>query len=168
MGREIRRVPKGWIHPKKWYPFPPPGREGYAPLFDKPYGDAIDEWIRERALWVKGEHPDQATYNSTSTWEEWSGSAPQPEDYRPQWAVGEATCLQVYETVSEGTPVSPVFESKAELKAWLMSQGHSESSAEAFVNDGWAPSMVSAVGKDGQRVVAMGIDSLDLVGRDKP
>ena len=38
MGREIRRVPKGWEHPRD---------EGgkYIPMFDQSYDDAAKEWL---------------------------------------------------------------------------------------------------------------------------
>ncbi len=39
---------------------------------------------------------------------------PDPADYMPDWLPEEAPCLQWYETVSEGTPISPIFESEAE------------------------------------------------------
>lgn len=53
---------------------------------------------------------------------------------------------QVWETVSEGSPISPVFATDEELVVWLVDQGYSEKGARAFVQSGWVPSMVS-VGK---------------------
>lgn len=55
---------------------------------------------------------------------------------------GQRTCYQVYEDVSEGTPVSPVFASEAELRRWLVDQGVPAVSAEAFIAQGFAPSFV--------------------------
>lgn len=52
------------------------------------------------------------------------------------------TAYQVYENVSEGSPVSPVFENAAELMSWLEKQGVSRESADAFVRQGFAPSFV--------------------------
>ncbi len=48
MGREIRRVPPNWNHPKKDYPNHTMGRmeRDYRPLYDKPYSKAIDEWVK--------------------------------------------------------------------------------------------------------------------------
>lgn len=51
-------------------------------------------------------------------------------------------CFQVYEDVSEGTPVSPVFASAAELRGWLVVQGVPVASAETFLAQGSAPSFM--------------------------
>jgi hypothetical protein len=48
----------------------------------------------------------------------------------------------VYEDVSEGTPVSPVFASAGELRGWLVARGVPVASAEAFLAQGSAPSFV--------------------------
>jgi hypothetical protein len=50
---------------------------------------------------------------------------------------------QMWETVSEGSPVTPVFPTEEEL-VWhlVVEQGHSERGARAFVKSGWAPSGV--------------------------
>lgn len=50
MGREIRKVPANWEHPKS------DGR--YQPMFDLYYGDAIDEWIKGHNAWQDGSHSD--------------------------------------------------------------------------------------------------------------
>ena len=52
------------------------------------------------------------------------------------------TAYQVYENVSEGTPVSPVFESVEALQDWLIRQGYSKTATQAFVAEGHAPSFV--------------------------
>lgn len=49
---------------------------------------------------------------------------------------------QVWETVSEGSPISPVFATSEELVTWLTGEGYSRRAAEAFVEQGWVPSMV--------------------------
>ena len=99
---------------KDWkHPESHPGN--YIPLFDRTYEEAIAEWMDE-----KPSHP---------------------ECYRPEYD-GTADCFQMYETVSEGTPVSPVFETKGELAEWLVSQGYSEDAAAGFIASGWAPSFV--------------------------
>jgi hypothetical protein len=53
---------------------------------------------------------------------------------------------QVWETVTEGSPISPVFASDAGLIAWLVGQGYSLESATAFAKSGWVPSMVTKGG----------------------
>lgn len=75
----------------------------------------------------------------------------------------DSTCYQIYETVTNGTPVSPVFETKEEMIEWMVSpidmksrytylssndghvtsmQGATREVAEAFVKSEWAPSIV--------------------------
>ncbi len=55
---------------------------------------------------------------------------------------------QVWETVSEGSPISPVFSSPQELIDWLVKdQGYSRKAAEAFSKSGWVMSGVVAGGK---------------------
>ncbi len=55
-------------------------------------------------------------------------------------------CLQIYEDVSEGTPVSPVFGSQAEVRAWLIAQGVAFEAADEFLQRGSAPSFVFGPG----------------------
>ena len=54
----------------------------------------------------------------------------------------QRTAYQVYENVSDGTPVSPVFNSADELISWLITQGVSRQAAEMFISQGHAPSFV--------------------------
>lgn len=68
---------------------------------------------------------------------------PNPNDYMPygKW-------YQLYEEVSEGTPITPPFKTKAELVDWLATnpdfwgQNWTRSQAEAMVAEEWAPSAV--------------------------
>lgn len=71
----------------------------------------------------------------------------------------DATHYQIYEDVTEGTPVSPVFETLEEMKEWLLEEGHSEKATAKFIEYGWAPSFV--VTQSG--VSGLGIDSLDAL-----
>jgi hypothetical protein len=133
MGREIRRVPKGWEHPRD--------NDGdYQPMMDVTYEEALADWRSEGAA------PDEK---------------PQPEWYRPAYA-SEPVCWQVYETVSEGTPKSPVFDTEGELLAWLLAQGHSEKAARAFIKEGWAISMEIIIDDAGAGTFAMDIDTYDM------
>ncbi len=58
---------------------------------------------------------------------------------------------QMWETTSEGSPISPVFKTPEELAHWLAdtkasAMGNSTASYEswlAMIHEGWAPSMVS-------------------------
>lgn len=147
MGREIRKVIPNWNHPKEFNHHRQ--CDEYTPLFDESYENALKEWIDGRALWVKGEHPDQQKdYCKGSTYEEWNGDAPVSNAYRPHWKPEEMTWFQVYETVSEGTPVTPPFATKEELVDYLVNHGDfwdgkwPRKSAENFVNAGYAPSAI--------------------------
>ena len=163
MGREIRRVPPNWEHPKKktfdWRT----SREveNYQPLYDEPFGPKMREWIKEWEAWEAGTHEDFAEQGKKypNYWD-WSDGPPDPHYYRPDWKEGEATWFQVYETVSEGTPVTPAFATKAELVDYLVRNGDfwdqsrakegrlqgppgwAREAAERFVNSEWAPSMI--------------------------
>lgn len=53
---------------------------------------------------------------------------------------------QVWETVSEGSPITLVFETSELCADWLVSQGYSREGADAFVISGWVPSMISVGG----------------------
>lgn len=184
MGRELRRVPANWVHPKKdKYNYSTGSTERiYQPLFDETSEDAFTEWQKEYRQWRDGEHdrtieeygedqyPKELPYYSFCSWH---GSPPDPEYYRPAWK--EATWWQVYETVSEGTPVSPPFETQQELFDYLVANGDywdqnrrkkgntmmdcdpwTREQAAGFVfGAGWVPSLVISNG-----VVKSGIETL--------
>lgn len=141
MGREVRKVPPKWEHPKMegWR-----GERGdLQPMFDRPYEDARREWLEGLAA----HKPEEC--NGCDYWE-WCGNPPERSYYRP-WRDEEATWLQVWETVSEGTPVSPPFATREELAQYLAEHGDfwdqqrgrggwGIERAKAFVNVGWVPS----------------------------
>jgi len=55
---------------------------------------------------------------------------------------------QLWETVTEGSPISPVLATADAMISWLVKEGYSFEAASQFVNeDGWAPSMVITGGK---------------------
>lgn len=143
MGREIRKVAKGWEHPRD-------ERGIYHPMFEAPYIDVLKEWLQDNALWEKGLHPDQKKYADAATsksYADWNGGPPDPMYYNPnKWSEQEACCFQFYETVTEGTPLSPVFDSLQELGDWLVeTQGYSREHAETFCRVGWQPSFIRTV-----------------------
>lgn len=170
MGREIRMVPPNWEHPKKEFlnhRFRM--EERYQPMYNRSYTESMDEWIGEYQLWKDGKHPDQmdGSAKECKRYAEWAGDPPDHEYYRPEWSKEEMTWFQVYETVSEGTPVTPPFETKEELVEYLVANGDfwdqkrradgdtimgcvpwSREAAHRFVfGSGWAPSMIVANGK---------------------
>lgn len=62
----------------------------------------------------------------------------------PLWHMSaeRKSCFQIYQNVSEGTPVSPIFHSKEELCQWMIAQGESQEAAALFLEFGHAPSLV--------------------------
>ena len=152
MGREVRRVPPTWQHPVD-------NKGRYIPLMGGSYSERADKWLAECVLWQAGKHPDQQDDDTAKYryyWD-WDGGPPEQKDYRPEWSAEEATAYQVYETVSEGTPISPVFVTKEALITWLVTDGDgmddgggrrrlNREAAERFVKSAWAPSFVSAPG----------------------
>ena len=107
MGRELRKVPANWEHPKK-----EDGR--YHPMFKTYYQDALNEWLEENEQWNNGTHSDLV--RGVTTKEEhpfyamWNGNPPDVDYYQTRkYTEEELTHIQLYETTSEGTPCSPVF-----------------------------------------------------------
>lgn len=101
----------------------------------------------------------------------WNGGPPDdPLYYRPDWPVEAMTHYQMYETVSEGTPVSPVFSTKDKLENWLVNtKGYSRSNARSFVENEWAPTMAFMTNSEGQRTseIRMGVDALGILANRK-
>ncbi len=118
MGREIRRVPPNWKHPRK--------QDGsYQPLYDEDFDTKAKEWKTEFLAWEMGSHPDlqnKPERKEEMEFWEWHGDPPDRDYYRPKWLIDPTWC-QVYETVSEGTPVTPPFATKEELIAYLVEFG---------------------------------------------
>lgn len=159
MGREIRKVIPNWDHPKS---IRPNGDYNFKPLNKGSYQDALAKWFKAHLEWEKG----IKTYPGYSCYAAFWGDPPSVEekdDYMPHWSPEEATWFQVYETVSEGTPVTPPFETREELVKYLMQNGDfwdqkrredprcrkmncepwTQKQAEAFVfGAGWAPSFI--------------------------
>lgn len=157
MGREIRKVPPHWDHPKE-----EDGR--LQPMHDRTFADAATEWKEAFAKWEAGERPDYCA-DESKTLEYWEYDGGPPDDrayYRP-WKDEQATWFQVWETVSEGTPVTPPFATQAELVDYLVQRGDfwdqrrgvggwDRKSAESFVSEGWAPSMIVVQSSEGNRI----------------
>lgn len=162
MGREIRKVPPNWEHPteEKYDPFRRVMEAVRQPMHDQTFAEAVAEWKADYAKWEAGERPDYCTDESRALefWE-WHGLPPDRDYYRP-WSDAEATWFQVWETVSEGTPVTPPFATREELidhlvangDDWDQSRGEGgwpRANAEQFVNSGWAPSLIVQTGEGG-------------------
>ena len=167
MGREIRRVPPNWEHPKN--------DDGeYKSMHDEEFDPALEAWLEGYRLWKAGEHPEQKDeyWRDRNYWD-WDGPPPDPENYRPAFNA-EPTWFQVYQTVSEGSPVTPPFATKEELvdylvengDFWDQKRGHGgwqRKIAEEFVKREWAPSMV-AVASEAKATVYAPRDGLPPAG----
>lgn len=155
MGREIRRVPPNWKHPEE------PGRGEvlnspgmrFKALFQG-YEEDAEQWRKGFLAWEK--KSKKAKGDSKYFWE-YEGSPPDKENYVDYVGV-KPTWYQVYQTVSEGTPVTPPFATKEDLAqylathgdAWDQARGHGPWNIEAarkFVGAGWAPSGIVVPGK---------------------
>lgn len=142
MGREVRRVPADWKHPK---------HDGnYIPLHE---GYAEDKAAFEKMFQEKGLQEALDYY----------GTAPDKADYMPDWTEEEKTHYQMYEDTSEGTPISPPMETPEALARWLADNGASSFGKSTATYEQWlpicrggyAPSMVIAGGKMMSGVEAM-------------
>lgn len=157
MGREIRRVPPNWEHPRDYL-------DKFMPMCDESAQDVWDEWIGnwEKIKALPREQQVRELLieedSKLSLYEEFCsyyGTSPNPDYYRPNWTKEEATWYQVYETVSDGTPVTPPFATTDELIYYLVnngtfwdSRGWSVEAATNFVEkSGWVPSMAVIGGR---------------------
>jgi hypothetical protein len=172
MGREIRKVPPHWEHPVTQDTY---GRDRKQPMYDEQFEDRFAQWLADCDRIRAGDLTDIERECYPRGLVDWLSDEGQPIDpayYRP-WREDEATWVQLWETVSEGTPVSPPFATKQELAAWLAENGDEwdqdrcrdphtcrlfglppgkpgwgKERAERFVfGAGWAPSLVEAVTK---------------------
>lgn len=146
MGREIRPVALDWEHPRDGDRTYSDGSVRYIPLHSR-------EDLRRRIEW-RDEHPDDEDEQEPID----------PDEYMPEIPEGTPYGWQMYETVTEGSPISPIFGTKDELAEWLASPAAGrdrvpEAAARAFVADGWAPSGVSVGGTFMTGVQAAGRDS---------
>jgi hypothetical protein len=161
MGREVRRVPADWQHPKKWNSYC--GEMAHAPLFEGGRGGGYEkqaaDWDEEYAKWQRGlcrcHSPGggwqlvEEKYRNTR-YTDYGGTRPSPDDYMPNWPEDQRTHYMMYEDTSEGTPISPAFATPEELARWLVDNeasafGKSTASYEgwlAVARGGFAPSCV--------------------------
>lgn len=152
MGREVRMVPANWEHPKEYNPYH--HENVYKPLLNGSFEEAFNEWLNEdlpkwierREKWAEGlitdykggwrpipweewrNGEDAYRYANIKLWEDYAGicpASPNPKDYMPKWSDEECTHFMMYETCSEGTPISPAFETPEQLAHWLADTGAS-------------------------------------------
>jgi len=155
MGREVRMVPKDWEHPKD--------EKGiYIPLFGGSFSKRVKDYDEEKEMWEKGfmrsyKKDDDMWIpkeDRNYPFEEWSGSRPQEQDYMPDWPEEERTHFQMYENVTEGTPISPPMESPEALVQWLAENGVNAGAFRTatyeqwlrMISRGYAPTLVGIKG----------------------
>lgn len=130
IGREVRRVPKDWEHPMAYY------IDDYLPLKGGSFSKDLKEWLENKEKWDSGFIRDYITMSwkprdkdCDYSFEKWYGIKPCQYSYMPEWTEKEKTHYQMYETCSEGTPISPVMETPEELAHWL-----EDNNASAFAD----------------------------------
>lgn len=137
MSREVRKVPPGWEHPKN--------EQGHhIPLFDGSFNKRAAKWDEEAAQWEKGFHRsfidgkwEPKTADMTGTFADWDGERPDEKDYMPDWSDAERTHYQMYESVTEGKPISPVMETPEALARWLADNNASAGPYATATYDQW-------------------------------
>lgn len=161
MSREIRRVPANWDHPQKEHKYS--GKQEYRSLMQWDYKEELETFFEDLKKYYK-EYEEFETgevfwewkeYQKSKaqghTYEDWAWkppTPPNPYDYMPtgEW-------YQLFQTVSEWTPLSPPFETKWELIDWLSNNKDywdtqwSPEWAKHIVESGWAISGVMVGGK---------------------
>jgi len=133
MGREIRRVPANWEHPKDEVGH-------YIPLHE--HFTYNEEEVKEglRDGWLSGDPP----YYGIRV--------------MPQWSTEERTHLQMYETCTEGTPISPVMGTPKKLARWLADSGASAFGDQTASYEAWLATI-----KRGSAVSAMFTPSTGII-----
>jgi len=131
MGREVRMVPKNWEHPKD--------KSGnYIALFDSDFEECADNWDKEYSKWNRGIYPVYANEESKKMgYEEFEGERPDKNDYMPSFLDGTKNYYMMYETTTEGKPISPAFETPEELARWLYDNKASAFGDSTASYEGW-------------------------------
>lgn len=132
MGREIRMVPEGFEHPCYV-------DGSFIPLFEgADYKVRADDWDEECKKWNSGIYPNYASEeNKLLSFEEWGGNRPDENDYTQVFDDGAVDHYMMYETTSEGTPISPAFKTKEELARWLADNGASSFGRSTATYEQW-------------------------------
>lgn len=135
MGREVRRVPADWEHPKRQ-----DDMRDFQPMFDRPFAPAAKEWKENFLAWESGHNASmnrpRGEKDTEECWE-YYGNPPDRDYYRPDWPEETRTHYQMYETTSEGTPISPVMETPEELARWLVDNNASAFAGYTASYEGW-------------------------------
>lgn len=175
MGREMRRVPPHWQHPQD--------AEGdYRPLYGSGWEHAYAVWKQGQQWWHAGFRWKYGTGfvfkepDVEESYEEWEGAAPCQAEYMPTWAPRDAYWYQMYETTTEGTPISPPLPSPEQLAQWLVAHQVSAFAGETASYDAWlavcqggyAPSAVSVQSSEGISRLVSGVEAVYAINRPQP
>lgn len=167
MGREVRKVPADWQHPEH-------DEGGFRPLHGRDFQSEVVEWHEGNAKWKEGFVSDwkdgwkpKSADMLDCSWEEWSGECPEAADYMPSWPDEARTHFMMYETTTEGTPISPAFATPEELAKWLVDNKASAFAGETASYEAWlkvcqgrpAPSAIGTIGPAGM-VLESGVEAL--------
>jgi len=117
MGREVRMVAKDWQHPKR-------DNGSYVPLLGGSYSADEKEFLK-----IANEKGLQEAVDYME--------CPAKENYMPDWTENEATYYMMYEDTSEGTPISPAFETPEELAQWLTDHNASAFAGQTATYESW-------------------------------
>jgi len=121
MSRAIRRVTADWKHPKL-------KNDKFQPMFDEFYGKVLGEWLENKAKWGNGTHPDLRNEpwlkDDCSNYADWA-EKPKADSYSThEFEEADLTHIQLYETITEGTPISPVFKASEFDKLCAYASAH--------------------------------------------
>ncbi len=129
------------------------GYTGYDGTWRLPIPVTIYGADGNTVVWF-GYPEDEGDLAARLSYEYEAGSRPNPAHYMPAWdAPAESLGWCLYETVSEGTPVTPVYETAEELIEHLVNDGedwyqepYRRSAAEALVRSGSSFGSFVAIG----------------------
>lgn len=139
MSREVRMVSPTWKHPKN-----DQGR--FVPLFEgvhDAYAKVAESWDEGYAKWQEGLIEDfeggwePREEDDGDRYTDWAGPRPSPDDFMPNWTAGEATHFMMYESTSEGTPISPAFTTPEELARYCADNGVSAFGRDTATYEQW-------------------------------
>lgn len=136
MGREVRMVPADWVHPFQ----EADGQGGHLPKHSQSFAEAAKEWKQHFLAWETGHNATldrPRAEDETEEYWEYGGTPPDRKYHMPDWPEDTRTHYQMYETCSEGTPISPVMETPEKLARWLTDHGVSAFGGETASYDAW-------------------------------
>ena len=127
MGREVRKVPADWQHPRyaEWNAPFAQAVGHFIPMHDSSYEQAATDFLEK----ANAEGLQEAI--------DYYGKAPERDEYMPSWPEDTRTHFMMYESTSEGTPISPAFATPEELAKWLSDTGASAFAGQSASYEAW-------------------------------